>query len=107
MNKVFFTNGGADANENAVRMARIHTGKQKVLVVLPLVPRQHRRRDPGDGRPAPLAERVRRRTSVHFFGPYPYRSSFWSTTAEQESERALQHLEQVIEFEGPAPSPRS
>ncbi len=31
MNKVFFTNGGADANENAVRMARLHTGKQKVL----------------------------------------------------------------------------
>jgi taurine--2-oxoglutarate transaminase len=38
---------------------------------------------------------------VHFFGPYPYRSSFWSTTPEQESERALQHLEQVIQFEGP------
>ncbi|MHB1067737.1 MAG: aminotransferase class III-fold pyridoxal phosphate-dependent enzyme, partial [Candidatus Nanopelagicales bacterium] len=31
MNKVFFTNGGADANENAVRMARIHTGRDKVL----------------------------------------------------------------------------
>ncbi len=38
---------------------------------------------------------------MHFFGPYPYRSSFWSTTPEQESERALQHLEQVIQFEGP------
>jgi taurine--2-oxoglutarate transaminase len=38
---------------------------------------------------------------VHFFGPYPYRSSFWSTSPEQESERALQHLEQVIAFEGP------
>src|SRR5690606_3142801 len=29
--KVFFTNGGADANENAIRMARLHTGRQKVL----------------------------------------------------------------------------
>src|SRR5690606_38293893 len=29
--KVFFTNGGADANENAVRMARVVTGKRKVL----------------------------------------------------------------------------
>src|SRR5882724_10306690 len=26
MDKVFFTNGGADANENAIRMARLHTG---------------------------------------------------------------------------------
>src|SRR5690625_3680215 len=31
MNKVFFTNGGADANEHAVRMARHHTGRMKVL----------------------------------------------------------------------------
>ena len=31
LNKVFFTNGGADANENAIRMARLHTGKPKVL----------------------------------------------------------------------------
>ena len=28
---MFFTNGGADANENAIRMARIHTGRDKVL----------------------------------------------------------------------------
>ena len=31
LNKVFFTNGGADAIENAVRMARLHTGRRKVL----------------------------------------------------------------------------
>src|SRR4051812_28524523 len=28
---VFFTNGGADANENAIRMARLHTGRDKVV----------------------------------------------------------------------------
>ena len=28
---------------------------------------------------------------VHVFGPYPYRSEFWSTSPEQETERALQH----------------
>src|SRR5690242_7046904 len=31
LNYVFFTNGGAEANENAVRMARLHTGRPKVL----------------------------------------------------------------------------
>ena len=31
--KVFFTNGGADANENAIRMARLVTGKRKVLTM--------------------------------------------------------------------------
>jgi taurine--2-oxoglutarate transaminase len=39
---------------------------------------------------------------VHFFGPYLYRSAFWATTPEQECERALAHLEQVIQMEGPA-----
>ena len=28
---MFFTNGGAEANENAIRMARLHTGRHKVL----------------------------------------------------------------------------
>ncbi|MGC7277042.1 aminotransferase class III-fold pyridoxal phosphate-dependent enzyme, partial [Mycobacteroides abscessus subsp. massiliense] len=31
LDKIFFTNGGADANEHAVRMARLHTGRYKVL----------------------------------------------------------------------------
>ena len=31
LNRVFFTNGGAEAIENAVRMARLHTGRRKVL----------------------------------------------------------------------------
>jgi taurine--2-oxoglutarate transaminase len=100
MSKVFFTNGGADANENAVRMARLHTGRQKVLSTY----RSYHGNTgtaiqaTGDPRrwPNEYADHV-----VHFFGPYPYRSSFWSTTPEQESERALQHLDEVIRFEGP------
>jgi taurine---2-oxoglutarate transaminase len=100
MNKVFFTNGGADANENAVRMARLHTGREKVLSFY----RSYHGNTgtaiqaTGDPRrwPNEYADHV-----VHFFGPYPYRSSFWSTTPEEESARALQHLEQVIQFEGP------
>jgi taurine---2-oxoglutarate transaminase len=30
-NKVFFTNGGADAKENAIRMARLFTGRDKII----------------------------------------------------------------------------
>jgi taurine--2-oxoglutarate transaminase len=41
------------------------------------------------------------RAHVHVFGPYVYRSEFWATTPEEESERALQHLRRVIESEGP------
>lgn len=100
MAKVFFTNGGADANENAVRMARLHTGRRKVLSFY----RSYHGNTgaaiaaTGDWRrwPNEFAE-----DHVHFFGPYLYRSHFWATTPEQESERALQHLADVIRFEGP------
>lgn len=99
-NKVFFTNGGADAVENAVRMARIHTGKPKVLSF-------YRSYHGNTGVAIQATGDPRRwpneyaRHQVHFFGPYLYRSAFWATTPEQECERALQHLEQVIQFEGP------
>ena len=100
MSKVFFTNGGADAVENAIRMARLHTNKHKVLSTY--------RSYHGNTGAAIAATGDPRRwpneyaaQHVHFFGPYAYRSSFWSESEIQESERALQHLEQVIQFEGP------
>jgi taurine---2-oxoglutarate transaminase len=101
MGKVFFTNGGADAVENAIRMARLHTGKHKVLSFY--------RSYHGNTGAAITATGDPRRwpneyasQHVHFFGPYLYRTSFWATSQEEECERALQHLEQVIAFEGPS-----
>jgi taurine--2-oxoglutarate transaminase len=99
--KVFFTNGGADANENAIRMARIHTKKHKVLSF-------YRSYHGNTGAAISATGDPRRWPNefasqhVHFFGPHTYRSSFWSDSPEQETERALEHLEQVITFEGPA-----
>jgi taurine--2-oxoglutarate transaminase len=42
------------------------------------------------------------RGHAHFFGPFLYRSEFWAQSPEEESERALHHLERVIQSEGPA-----
>ena len=100
MNKVFFTNGGADANENAIRMARVHTGRSKCLSFY--------RSYHGNTGAAINATGDQRRWPnefaeghVHFFGPFLYRSEFWATSEAEESERALQHLESLIRFEGP------
>ena len=99
---VFFTNGGADAIENAVRMARLHTGRRKVLARY----RSYHGNTTtainltGDPRRWPNdygAEGIH-----HFFGPFLYRSAFHATTQEQECERALEHLEQTIVLEGPS-----
>lgn len=98
---VFFTNGGADAIENAVRMARIHTKRHKVLSF-------YRSYHGNTGTAIQMTGDPRRWPNefaygvIHFFGPFPYRSQFWSNSPEQETERALQHLESVIQFEGPA-----
>lgn len=98
---VFFTNGGADANEHAVRMARLHTGRYKVLsayrsyhggsqlaVNVTGDPRRFTNDDPAEG-------------VVHFMPAYPYRSYFDATTEADETDRALRHLEDTIILEGP------
>ncbi|HXP19905.1 MAG TPA: aspartate aminotransferase family protein [Streptosporangiaceae bacterium] len=100
MSKVFFTNGGADANENAIRMARLHTGRTKVLSFY----RSYHGNtgaaitSTGDPRRWPNEFAI---GHVHFFGPYLYRTAFWASDEAEESRRALAHLEQVIQFEGP------
>ena len=97
--KVFFTNGGADANENAMRMARLTTGRDKILSTY--------RSYHGNTGAAVVATGDWRRVPnefarghAHFFGPFEYRSEFWADSPEQESERALRHLERVIQSEG-------
>jgi len=99
--KVFFTNGGADANENAVRMARLHTGRQKVLSAYRSYHGNTATAVALTGDPRRWPNETGISGIVHFFGPYPYRSPFWSQSDEQEADRALQHLEAVISFEGP------
>jgi taurine--2-oxoglutarate transaminase len=101
MNKVFFTNAGAEAVENAIRMARLHTGRVKVLST-------YRSYHGGTAMAVNLTGDPRRWANdygsagvVHFFGPFLYRSPFHSTSAEEERERALEHLEQLVAFEGP------
>ncbi|WP_328537572.1 aspartate aminotransferase family protein [Streptomyces sp. NBC_00344] len=101
LDKIFFTNGGAEAVENAVRMARLHTGRAKVLSAY----RSYHgatsaainltgdpRRWPSDTASAGV---------VHFWAPFLYRSPFHSSTEAEECARALQHLEDTIAFEGP------
>jgi taurine--2-oxoglutarate transaminase len=98
--KVFFTNAGADGVENAIRMARLHTNKHKVLST-------YRSYHGNTGSAINATGDPRRFPNefgyghVHFWGPYLYRSAFWATSQEQECERALEHLEQTIIFEGP------
>ncbi|WP_066567623.1 aspartate aminotransferase family protein [Snodgrassella sp. CFCC 13594] len=99
--KVFFTNAGADADENAMRMARLYTGRDKILS-------SYRSYHGNTGAAVVATGDWRRwpneyaRGHVHFFSPYLYRTEFWAENEQEECERALQHLRRVIESEGPA-----
>ncbi|WP_315708778.1 aspartate aminotransferase family protein [Brenneria uluponensis] len=98
--KVFFTNAGADANENAIRMARLFTGKEKILS-------GYRSYHGNTGSAIGATGDWRRlpndysRGHVHFFTPYLYRSEFQATTEQQECAAALHYLRRIIECEGP------
>ena len=97
---VFFTNGGAEANENAVRMARLHTGRRKVLATYRSYHGSTSTAISLTGDPRRWANEPSDNSVVHFFGPYLYRSAFFAETEAQETERALKHLEEVIVLEG-------
>jgi taurine--2-oxoglutarate transaminase len=100
LNRVFFTNGGAEATENALRMARLHTGRHKVLAAY----RSYHGATAGaiamTGDPRRWSSEPGLPGVVHYWGPYLYRSAFHADTPDQESDRALQHLRDLIQVEG-------
>jgi taurine--2-oxoglutarate transaminase len=102
LNRVFFTNGGAEATENAIRMARGHTGRHKVLSMYRSYHGSTATAITATGDPRRWANEPVAIGGVHFFGPYLYRSAFHATTPEEESQRALEHLRATIELEGPS-----
>ena len=100
LNKVFFTLGGAEANENAVKFARQYTGRQKILaryvsyhgatygaVTLS-----------GDYRRPPVEPGIP--GVIHCFDPYCYRCVFGYTPDICHRE-CITHIEQMIQYENP------
>jgi taurine---2-oxoglutarate transaminase len=106
LTKVLFTLGGADANENAVKLARGYTGKFKILARY----RSYHGATAGamalTGDPRRLAwEPGLMPGVVHFLDPYRYRSTFHRTNPDISEadfcQDYLNHLEEIIRFEGP------
>jgi taurine---2-oxoglutarate transaminase len=102
-----FTLGGADANENAIKLARMYTGRHKILA--------RYRSYHGASAGAMAATGDPRRVAwepdgvmpgvVHFLDPYRYRSTFHRTNPDISEanfcQDYLNHLEEIILYEGP------
>ena len=102
LNKTFFTLGGAEAIDNAIKLARAYTGRHKIVTLYRSYhgatygaisaggdPRKHA----VDNQSVP--------NIVHVENPYFYRCPWHSKSPEECAERAAAHLEQVIRYENP------
>ena len=101
LDMVFFTNGGTEAVENAVRMARGHTGRLKVLSTYRSYHGATGTSIGLTGDPRRWANEPAAPGAVKFWGPYLYRSAFHASSSGEECERALEHLANVLMVEGP------
>jgi taurine--2-oxoglutarate transaminase len=105
LNHFFFTLGGAEANENAIKIARAFTGKHKILARY----RSYHGATAGamalTGDPRRLAwEPSLMSGVVHFLDPYRYRSTFHKNKPDisevEFTQDYLNHLEEIISYEG-------
>lgn len=100
MGKVFFTNGGADANENAVKIARMFTGRQKVFSRY----RSYHGSTYGAGNLTGEPRRYPLEPGapgfVKFFDPYIYRDNLPFKTEKEASEYYVAKLREQVIYEG-------
>lgn len=96
MEKVFFTLGGAEANENAIRMARLVTGRHKILARY----RSYHGATAGaislTGDPRRWPNEPSLSGVVHVLDPY-----HGTNHPEDDAGSALSYLEETIQLEGP------
>lgn len=100
LSKTFFCLGGAEANENAIKMVRMFTGRHKIISqyisyhgathgAIALT---------GDNRRWAVEPTMP--GGIHAFNPYCYRCPFgW--TRETCHRECIRHVEEIIEYEGP------
>ena len=103
LNHFFFTLGGAEANENAIRIARTVTGRQKIMARY----RAYHGATAGGitltGDPRRWANEPGIPGVVRFFDPYKYRSHLYreGDSDAEFTARCLQETEEIIMYEGP------
>ena len=100
LNKAFFTNAGADANDTAIRMARLYTGRHKILTRY----RSYHGGTQGvlyaSGDPRRFAVEDGMTGVVRILDPYAYRSPLMVDDADL-TPAYMRYLEEVIQQEGP------
>ena len=102
LNRTFFTLGGAEAVENAIKLARIYTGRHKIVTLYQSYHGATYASSSAGGDPRKLpVDSQQSPNFVHVENPYFYRCPWNSRTSEECAEMAADHMERIIQYEGP------
>lgn len=100
IHKFFFTSGGAEANEAAIKVVRLYTGRHKILS-------RYRSYHGGThatmmltGEPRCWPNEPGAPGFIKVMDPVPYRFSF-GASEEEQTRNNLAYLAEVIDYEGP------
>ncbi|MDW3647306.1 MAG: aminotransferase class III-fold pyridoxal phosphate-dependent enzyme [Bacteroidia bacterium] len=102
LTKTFFTLGGAEAIENAIKLARVYSGKHKIITQYRSYHGSTMGAISAGGDPRKhLVDQQQLNNIVRVENPYAYRCPWGTDSAEACGERAIANLRQVIQYEGP------
>ena len=100
LNRAFFTLCGASSIENAIKLARLYTGRHKIVTRYQSYHGSSNAAMTASGDPRKLPVDAQQAPNfVHFDLPYAYR---WEYAAEQLLKESVMQLERLIAYEGPA-----
>ena len=101
LTKTFFTSGGADAIENAIKLARLYSSRHKIVARYRAFHGASYGAMTAGGDPRKLvADAQQLPNIVHVEDPYCYRCP-WGKEIKSCSRECVSHVERVINFEGP------
>lgn len=102
LTKTFFTLGGAEAIENAIKLARIYTGRHKIIAHYRAYHGATNGAMSAGGDPRKFAVDSQAMPNVvHVENPYAYRCPWSSSSIEECGERAFANLERIVKLENP------
>ena len=102
LKKTFFTLGGAEAIENAIKLARIYTGRHKIIAQYRAYHGATNGAMSVGGDPRKFAVDSQAMPNVvHVENPYAYRCPWNSSSIEECGERAFANLERIVKLENP------
>jgi taurine--2-oxoglutarate transaminase len=102
LTKTFFTLSGAEAIENAMKLARLYTGRHKIIAQYRAYHGATYGAIAAGGDPRKLlVDRQQVPNIIHVDNPYSYRCPWYSSSPEECGERALENLHNILKYEGP------